>query len=74
MMVEAVRGMLDWLVNRRYLVLDGAVDGRVRLWVNPSVAFVVGSDPRPAAARHEFPYITCGGDGVSEAAAGTPSP
>lgn len=68
MAVEMVRGMLDWLVDRRYLVLDDAVDGRMRLWVNPSVAFAGGSDPRPAAARYEFPYITCheGGTAADE--------
>jgi hypothetical protein len=31
----------------------------VRLWLNPSIAFLAGvTDPRVAAARHRFPYIT----------------
>ncbi|MFD7561320.1 hypothetical protein ACFV9E_43440, partial [Streptomyces sp. NPDC059835] len=28
-----------------------------RLWVNPSPAFLPGTDPRVTAARHGFPYV-----------------
>ncbi|MEU7295202.1 hypothetical protein AB0A76_18610 [Streptomyces exfoliatus] len=55
--VKELRAGVAWLVEREFLVLDGDVDGVARLWVNPAMAFAPGIDPRPAAARHRFPYI-----------------
>ncbi|KPI02913.1 hypothetical protein OK074_5063 [Actinobacteria bacterium OK074] len=55
---DTVRARIAWLVEHRYLALDGQVGGLARLWVNPAVAFRAGkTDPRIAAARHRFPYI-----------------
>lgn len=52
--VEKLRAQVAWLVERAFLVLDGDVDGVARLWVNPALAFMPGTDPRPAAARHQL--------------------
>ncbi|MFI9311456.1 hypothetical protein [Streptomyces triculaminicus] len=63
---ETLRARVAWLVEHRYLALDGNVNGVARLWVNPSVAFRPGkTDPRVAAARHRFPYITADDKGMA---------
>ncbi|MFD5891274.1 hypothetical protein ACFWHQ_35650 [Streptomyces sp. NPDC060334] len=66
--VEQVRTEVAWLVEHEFLALDGDVDGVARIWVNPSVAFLPGTDPRVAAARYRFPYIDTaeGGMGAEE--------
>jgi hypothetical protein len=57
---------VTWLVDHRYLALEGPVDGILRLWVNPSVAFLPrATDPRVAAARHRFPYIVTDDEGMA---------
>ncbi|MBZ6284691.1 hypothetical protein [Streptomyces olivaceus] len=57
---------IQWLIDRRYLALDGHVDGLARLWINPSVAFLPRlTDPRVAAARHKFPYIVTDDEGMA---------
>ncbi|MEU5431435.1 hypothetical protein AB0H73_38335 [Streptomyces olivoreticuli] len=61
---EEFRAEVAWLVEHRFLALDGDVGGILRLWVNPSVAFLPGTDPRVAAARHRFPYITSAEGGM----------
>ncbi|WP_372412246.1 hypothetical protein [Streptomyces luteireticuli] len=61
---EEFRAEVAWLVEHRFLALDGDVGEVLRLWVNPSVAFLPGTDPRVAAARHRFPYITTAGRGM----------
>uniref|UniRef100_A0AAU2ACI4 Replication initiation protein n=1 Tax=Streptomyces sp. NBC_00093 TaxID=2975649 RepID=A0AAU2ACI4_9ACTN len=63
---DTVRAGIAWLVEHRYLALDGQVDGVARLWVNPAVAFLAGTtDPRIAAARHRFPYIVMDEQGMA---------
>ncbi|MET8676111.1 hypothetical protein ABZW18_00515 [Streptomyces sp. NPDC004647] len=55
---ETLRARIAWLAEHGYIALDGQVDGLARIWVNPAVAFRAGkTDPRIAAARHQFPYI-----------------
>ncbi|MFD5110528.1 hypothetical protein [Streptomyces cinereoruber] len=61
--VEKLRVQVAWLVEREVLALDGVA----RLWVNPSLAFAPGADPRTAAARHCFPYITTAEEGLAAA-------
>ncbi|KJY25363.1 hypothetical protein [Streptomyces katrae] len=63
--VEYVRTEIAWLVEHEFLALDGDVDGMVRVWVNPAVAFMPGTDPRVAAARHRFPYFDTAEGGMS---------
>ncbi|MCM1969424.1 hypothetical protein [Streptomyces sp. G1] len=63
--VEDLRAEVEWLVEHEFLALDGDVGGVARLWVNPSVAFLPGTDPRVAAARHRFPYIGVAEGGMS---------
>jgi hypothetical protein len=63
--LENVRDEVSWLVKQQFLALDGQTSTRARLWVNPCVAFRAGTDPRPAAARHLFPYITCDERGMA---------
>ncbi|MFE0777827.1 hypothetical protein [Streptomyces sp. NPDC058861] len=65
--VEKLRTQVTWLVEREFLALDGDVDGVARLWVNPALAFAPGTDPRTAAARHRFPYITTADEGLAAA-------
>ncbi|MET9954441.1 hypothetical protein ABZ135_23260 [Streptomyces sp. NPDC006339] len=63
---STLRELIQWLVDRRYLALDGQVDGVARLWINPAVAFLPRTtDPRVAAARHRFPYITADEKGMA---------
>jgi len=64
---EELRAQVAWLVERGVLVLDGYVDRVARLWVNPALAFVPGTDPRVAAARHRFPYVTPAEEGMAAA-------
>ncbi|MFC7979790.1 hypothetical protein ACFUT3_31715 [Streptomyces cinereoruber] len=63
--VERLRVQVAWLVEREFLALDGDVDGVARLWVNPSLAFAPGTDPRTVAARHRFPYIMTAEKGMA---------
>lgn len=63
--VEHLRAEVAWLVEHEFLALDGDVDGVARLWVNPSVGFLPGTDPRIAAARHRFPYYDIAEGGMS---------
>ncbi|MGA5069045.1 hypothetical protein ACPB9E_35630 [Streptomyces exfoliatus] len=61
-----LRRLVQWLVERGYLALDGQVDGVARLWINPAVAFLPRTtDPRVAAARHRFPYIRADEKGLA---------
>jgi hypothetical protein len=62
----ALQERVAWLVDHRYLALDGQVDGVARLWINPSVAFLPHTtDIRVAAARHQFPYIAADDKGMA---------
>ncbi|MGW3521363.1 hypothetical protein [Streptomyces hydrogenans] len=63
--VEKLRAQVTWLVERKFLALDGDVDGVARLWVNPALAFAPGTDPRTAAARHRFPSIMTAEEGMA---------
>ncbi|GAA5602400.1 Uncharacterised protein [Streptomyces griseus] len=63
--VEQLRAEVDWFIEQEFLALDGNVDGVARVWVNPSVAFFPGTDPRVAAARHRFPYFQPAKGGMS---------
>ncbi|UUY52360.1 hypothetical protein NRK68_34375 (plasmid) [Streptomyces yangpuensis] len=63
--VARLREVVAWLVENQFLALEGDVDGVARLWVNPSVAFTPWSDPRLAAARYRFPYITTAEEGMA---------
>ncbi|WP_407842109.1 hypothetical protein ACE1OC_42925 (plasmid) [Streptomyces sp. DSM 116496] len=65
--VEHLRAEVAWLVEHEFLALDGDVDGVARVWVNPSVGFLPGTDPRIAAARHSFPYFDIAEGGMSAA-------
>ncbi|MFE1415555.1 hypothetical protein ACFW6F_32885 [Streptomyces sp. NPDC058746] len=65
--VEHLRAEVEWLVEHEFLAVDGNFDGVARLWVNPSVGFLLGTDPRTAAARHRFPYIDRAEGGMSAA-------
>ncbi|MFG2394632.1 hypothetical protein ACGFYF_37985 [Streptomyces lavendulae] len=65
MKVEHVRAEVAWLVEHEFLALDGDVDGMARVWVNPAAAFLPGTDPRVAAARHRFPYFGIAEGGMS---------
>ncbi|MBQ0887891.1 hypothetical protein KBZ94_23715 [Streptomyces sp. RM72] len=63
---SVLQEQVAWLVEHRYLALDGMVDGLARLWINPAVAFLPRTtDPRRAAARHRFPYIVTDAQGMS---------
>ncbi|MDG4857485.1 hypothetical protein P8605_04820 [Streptomyces sp. T-3] len=62
---QQLRASISWLVAHEFLAMDGSADGKIRLWVNPSVAFFAGTDPRLAAARHHFPYIVPDQKGLS---------
>lgn len=63
--VEQLRAEVNWFVEHKFLALDGNVDGVARVWVNPSVGFFPGTDPRVAAARHRFPYFQIAEGGMS---------
>ncbi|MCB5179811.1 hypothetical protein [Streptomyces antimicrobicus] len=65
--VPTLRGEIRWLVEHRFLALDGDVDGTARLWLNPCVAFPPFTDCRVIAARHRFPFITTVEGGMSAA-------
>ncbi|MFI6690070.1 hypothetical protein [Streptomyces sp. NPDC050485] len=62
---EHLRAEVAWLVEHEFLALDGHVEGVARVWVNSSVAFLPGTDPRVAAARHRFPYFDIAKGGMS---------
>ncbi|WP_158717908.1 hypothetical protein [Streptomyces sp. NRRL F-2664] len=69
--VQAVLGEAAWLADHRFLArdadtrADAPADGVARLWVNPSVTFLPWTDPRVAAARHRFPFITTADMGMA---------
>ncbi|MFD5623448.1 hypothetical protein [Streptomyces yangpuensis] len=72
--VDEVRGEAAWLAEHEFLARDADTDtgtgtdaagGVARLWVNPSVTFLPWTDPRVAAARHRFPFITTADRGMA---------
>ncbi|MFC9586791.1 hypothetical protein ACFVJ8_28755 [Streptomyces yangpuensis] len=72
--VTEVRGEAAWLAEHEFLAWGADADadadtdaaGAVaRLWVNPSVTFLPWTDPRVAAARHRFPFITTADRGMA---------
>ncbi|MFJ6784093.1 hypothetical protein [Streptomyces yangpuensis] len=77
---DEVRGEAAWLARHEFLAWDtdtdtdtdtagadagAGVGGVARLWVNPSVTFLPWTDPRVAAARHRFPFITTDDRGMA---------
>ncbi|MFH8703876.1 hypothetical protein [Streptomyces rubrogriseus] len=61
-----LQAQVAWLVEHRYLALDGMVNDLARLWISPAVASLPrATDPRRAAARHRFPYIVTDPQGMS---------
>ncbi|MBZ9599551.1 MULTISPECIES: hypothetical protein [Streptomyces] len=67
--VDEVRGEAAWLAEHEFLAWDTGTGtegaGVARLWVNPSVTFLPWTDPRVAAARHRFPFITTADRGMA---------
>ncbi|SEL33340.1 hypothetical protein [Streptacidiphilus jiangxiensis] len=62
---DQLRAGLAWLHDHQFIALEGTVDAIARVWVNPAVAVRGGTDPRTAAARHHFPYISVADTGMA---------
>ncbi|MFC1405767.1 MULTISPECIES: hypothetical protein [Streptacidiphilus] len=60
-----LRATLTWLHDTRFIALNGMAGRIARLWLSPAVGCMGGTDPRIAAARHSFPYMTIAEDGMA---------